>query len=67
MQIRLFFPYYVVLFVILFDGCLFLAQKKRGERDVSNNKLFQILYTKGRIACKLVNAIFYCGKSTYNK
>ena len=34
---------------------------------MSNNKLFQILYTKGRIACKLLNAIFYCGKSTSNK
>ena len=110
MQIRLFFPHYIVLFVILCDGCFFTAEKKG-----INNKLFQIrwavfilacktgalraklgergilheawdegrrkiklllpvlcsgsyyagyLYTKGRIACKLLNAIFYCGKST---
>ena len=63
-KLGFFFSYYVVLFVILFEGCFYLAQKKRGKRDVSNNKLFQILYTKGRIVCKLLNAIFYCGKST---
>ena len=93
-----------MLFVILCDGCFFTAEKKGEKRDVSNNKLYQILgrvytigergilgearekgrrkikrllpvhcsgcyyagyvYTKGRIACKLLNAIFYCGKST---
>ena len=41
----------------------FTAEKKGGKRDVSN-KLFQILYTRGRIACKSLNAIFDCGKST---
>ena len=38
MQIRLFFPHYIVLFVILCDGCFFTAEKKG-----INNKLFQIL------------------------
>ena len=38
MQIRFFFPRYIVLFVILCDGCFFTAEKKG-----INNKLFQIL------------------------
>ena len=40
---RLFFPHYIVLFVILCDGCFFTAEKKGEKRDVSNNKLYQIL------------------------
>ena len=55
MQIRLFFPHYIVLFVILCDGCFFYRRKKGGERDVSNNKLFQIL---GRVYTSLQNRRF---------
>ena len=114
MQIRLFFPHYIVLFVILCDGCFCTAGKKGkkgtcpitsysrfravftlacktgalwaklgecrilGEAwDEGRRKIKRLLpvhcsgshyagyvYTKGRIACKLLNAILYCGKST---
>ena len=111
---RLFFPHYIVLFVILCDGWFFTAEKKGkkgtcpitsysrfwavfilacktgalwaklGERrilgearDEGRRKIKRLLpvhcsgcyyagyvYIKGRIACKLLNALFYCGKST---
>ena len=61
--LKLRFPHYIVLFVVLFTADT--KEKKKKKWDVPNNKLFQIhsrVFTKGRIACKL-NAIFY-SKST---
>ena len=113
-KLGFFFPHYIVLFVILCDGCFFTAEKKGEKRkcpitsysrfsalfilacktgalwaklgkrgilgeawDEGRRKIKRLLpvhcsgscnaryiYTKGRIACKLLNAIFYCGQST---
>ena len=63
---KLGFLFLIKLCFLLFflTVAFFTAEKKGGKRDVSNNELFQILYTKGRIACKSLNAIFDCRKST---
>ena len=53
---KLRFFYLIILWFLLFFATVaFLPQKKRGERDVSQNKLFQVL---GRVYTSLQNRCF---------